>query len=69
MNCAPCAFFFFEGLPAKPMIVSSVNIKTNPITNIQSAEIKWAVDSYEPLVQYQLQYKRQQVRAVKVRTL
>lgn len=50
------------GKPAQP---SSTYVKpSSAAAETKMPELRWTVDSWSPLLEYQLQYKKQQVRVV-----
>lgn len=53
--------FCFIGTPAQPRS-TYVNVKQLAANgDYKMPELGWAVDSWSPLIEYQLQYKKQQV--------
>lgn len=58
---SPPFFFCFIGTPAQPRS-TYVNVKQLTANgDYKMPELGWAVDSWSPLLEYQLQYKKQQV--------
>ncbi|XP_050531301.1 hemicentin-2-like isoform X2 [Daktulosphaira vitifoliae] len=50
------------GSPAKPVMAETKAVDTNEVTSIagRSTQVIWVVDSWSPVLEYQVEYKRQQ---------